>query len=157
LGISVAVGHAIGAGKTELIRRCIPRLSILITGLLTALALLIVLFADYLMLAFNENPQTVQTGATYLRFMAFTNIALGIIYCYNGVFEGAGRNKPPLAISTIIYLAFEFPLLAYLGWFAVVDLNLVWLTVSATYMIGAALTVRQFFKSTWSLNQAVHA
>ncbi|WP_299752481.1 MATE family efflux transporter [uncultured Tateyamaria sp.] len=157
LGIAVAVGHAIGSGRIELIRHCIPRISLMIIALLTAVALLIFLFADYLMLAFNDNSVTVQIGAIYLRFMAFANIAIGIIYCYNGVFEGAGRNSPPLAIAVVIYLAFEFPALAYLGWFTAADLSWVWLTVSATYVLGAALTVRQFCKTTWRLSPAAQS
>ena len=155
LGISVAVGHAIGAGKTELIWCCIPRLSLLFVGFLSILAVLIVVSADGLMLAFSSEPQTVHTGASYLRFMGFTNLALGLMYCYNGVFEGAGRTMPPLVIAAIMYLVFEFPILTYLSWFGVVDLSWIWFTVMVTYTIGAALIVRQFYKSRWNPNPVV--
>lgn len=155
LGVSVAVGHAIGSGKESLIRHCVPRLSFLAGVILAGLALLLYFSAGPLLRAFTQDPLTVQTGLTYLRFMAFTNVALGVMYCFNGVFEGAGRNGPPLFIASVIYLGFEFPLLFALRGWGSADLTGIWLTVVATYTIGAALTARQFGRGGWCLARTV--
>jgi len=150
LGVSVTVGHALGRARPDLIRRSLPRLSVMTASVVASVSLLTVYFGGTILAWFSDVPETIASGTTYLHFMAVANLALGILYCFGGVFEGAGRNMPPLKVSVIMYLLVEFPILGVIWVLDPGDLRWIWSATVVACVLGAGLMILQFHSGTWA-------
>ena len=122
----------------------------MIVGVVSFVSVLVGLFADTILGAFSDVPETIASGTTYLRYMAVANLALGLLYCFSGVFEGAGRNVPPLKVAVAMYLLFEFPIMGTIWLFDAVDLRWIWAAAVATSVLGAVLMILQFRSGSWA-------
>lgn len=150
LGVSVAVGQAIGAKDPKAVWDGITWVIAVILGALTLMSAALILLAPIIVSGFTLNPQSIDAAVTYLRFMAVANIGLGLMWMFIGVFEGAGRNGPSLRATTVMYLMFEFPVLVLLWISGAYNLYLIWIIVSITAWFGAFLIWRQFHAGSWA-------
>lgn len=120
-----------------MIRNAMKKLMGYVVGALSLIALILALSATAMMTAFTAEPETIGSGAVFLSFIGIANIGLGVSYCYNGVFEGAGRNVPPLIAACIMYVCFEFPVLWLVSSLDGFRPWLVWLIVMSASWTGA--------------------
>ena len=58
LGVSVTVGQSLGRSRADLVRRSLPRLSMMIVGVVSIASVLVGLFADSILGAFTDVPGT---------------------------------------------------------------------------------------------------
>ena len=149
LGVSVTVGQSLGRSRSDLVRCSLPRLSLVIVCVVSFLSLMVGLFANTIVGAFSGVPETIGSGSTYLRYMAVANVGLALLYCVGGVFEGAGRNIPPLKVAVAMYLLFEFPILFSIWLLDAEDLRLIWAAAVVTSALGAVLMILQFRAGSW--------
>ena len=93
-------------------------------------------------IAFYTQPTSLSVGLMFLQVMAITIVGLGLLYCFFGFFEGAGRNTPPLLISILIYGIIEFPLLLILYFSDFIfspafHLWIIWAIIAMASWVGA--------------------
>lgn len=129
LGTAVAAGRYIGLGQAETVQSETPAFALWVALAVLVLYLPVLLFAESAISSFTANEVTIATGATYLQFMCLVVVLYGIYFVFNGPFEGAGRNKPVLAVAVVAYLCIEFPLLLLIDYFFDSSLLMVWSVV----------------------------
>lgn len=149
LGIAVTVGQYLARNQIEIIRNAMKRLMGYVVGALSLIALILALSATAVMTAFTAEPETIRSGAVFLSFIGVANIGLGVLYCYNGVFEGAGRNVPPLIAACIMYVCFEFPVLWLVSSLDGVRLWSIWLIVVSASWTGAFSILYLYRSGQW--------
>lgn len=142
LGIAVAVGNELGQRNFAIIRRAMLKVIIRILTALILLSLLIAVTAPFIISLFTTQPTSLSVGIMFLQVMAITNVGLGLLYCFFGFFEGAGRNTPPLLISILIYGIIEFPLLLILYYSDFIfsptfHLWIIWAIIAMASWVGA--------------------
>ncbi len=108
------VGQNLGAGKGERIRAAmrLSALFCLVWGAL--LAVVLSLGAEALTRLFNDDPEVVAVGASYLWIVPISYGTAGIIMVVNAAFNGLGRPLPGVAISVTRMFILYVPL-AYVG------------------------------------------
>lgn len=129
LGTAVAAGQEIGRGRNDTVQNETPAFALSVALAVLMLYAPVLLFAESVIALFTDNETTIAAGATYLQFMCLAVVLYGVYFVYNGPFEGAGRNKPVLAVAVVAYLCIEFPLLFVIEYFLDSNLMLVWSTV----------------------------
>lgn len=150
LGIAVTVGHHLGQSQHDVVIRATRKIVLYAFMGLGGVSLFWALFAPVFVSGFSDNPTTIQTATEFLRYMAVTNIALGLFYCIGAVFEGAGRNLPPFIAASIMYLGLEFPLLIALQSMGNVKLTLIWGVIAGASWVGTFVIGRMFLAGKWA-------
>lgn len=108
-GIRPLIGYNFGAGEQERVKK-LYRLALLICAIMmvtgTAVCLL---FPQWLMGLFANQPETIREGAIALRIISlgFGASAISITAC--GCMEGLGMGIPPLVISLLRYTVLIIP------------------------------------------------
>lgn len=91
--ISSMAGQNIGAGQFERAKKTM-KVGLALSVVLSLIMLLIVeLFPSILLRAFTEDPDVIETGIRYLRFIAIDYIFVGFMFSFNGLAIGAGDTQ----------------------------------------------------------------
>ncbi len=91
--VSSMAGQNIGAGETERAKKT------MLTGMGIAFAIsafvfiLVELFPDFIIRLFDTNPEVIETGREYLRFIAIDYLLVPFVFCMNGLAIGAGYTN----------------------------------------------------------------
>lgn len=94
------VGQNIGADKKERAEKtALVSLGIIFISM-SLLGIILFVEPKFVIKIFNDAPEVVKLGSSYLRIVALTFGFLGAMYVGNGVFKGAGKTVPPMMIST---------------------------------------------------------
>ena len=118
---------------------------IMVLGTLLCLA-----FPAFLMGIFNDDPQVIAYGATYLTVMGLGTVVVGTIMSVSAVFQGIGKTYPTLLAALLdngLFAATVFTLPGIFGW----GIEAVWWIKLATgiiEMVFCALWLR------WELRQS---
>lgn len=108
-GIRPLIGYNFGAGEQERVKK-IHRLTLLIsTAMMAAGTVVCLLFPEWLMGLFANQPETIREGGIALRIISlgFAASAVSITAC--GCMEGLGMGMPPLVISLLRYTLLIIP------------------------------------------------
>ncbi len=91
--VSSMAGQNIGAGQTERAKKT------MLTGMGIAAAISAVVFAivesfpEFIISLFDTNPQVIEVGKEYLRFIAIDYLLAPFVFCMNGLAIGAGYTN----------------------------------------------------------------
>ncbi len=122
--VSSMAGQNIGAGETERAKKT------MMTGMGIAFAISAVVFAivelfpQPIISLFDTNPEVIETGTEYIRFIALDYLFVPFVFCMNGLAIGAGYTNFALfnaCFSSILvrvpfaYLVVEFTNLGFNG------------------------------------------
>lgn len=108
------IGQSIGAKRNDLTRK----LAALTTGLgmivMTAMGVLLYIFAPEMIALLSPDPDIQKLGTTVLRIEAFAEPLYGASIVANGVFRGAGDTFVPSCLNLVSMWAIRIPLSAWL-------------------------------------------
>lgn len=149
VGASVTVGLHLGAGRSDVVRRALPRFACASTAAFGAVVLPLALLGEELVGLFSRDAATVAAGATYLRFMAAALCLLCAHHVFNAAFEGAGRNMPVLLASAAMYLGVELPAVLALAFLGALNPETLWAAMTLTAAVGAFLSASLFSHGGW--------
>lgn len=107
--VNSMAGQNIGAGKWERVHQITFYGFIYNLLVMLALALLIVLFADYGIRLFLEEGEAAEYGAEYLKMIAFFYPFLGINFILNGTVRAAGAMFQVLILNIISFWVLRYP------------------------------------------------
>jgi putative MATE family efflux protein len=149
LGFAVApvAGQNFGARQPHRVRETFVRAATLAVSVMAVMSLLCSLAPQPLIRFFSSDPAVVAVGAEYLRIVAWSLVASGLVYVNGSMFQAMGNTLPPLFASFTRSFVALVPavLLARVAGF---ELRwLWWLSVSATLlqlMINLLLLRREF-------------
>ena len=140
LGIAVApvAGQNFAARQGDRVRETFR------VGLLMASALMVVvgvacfLGATPMIRRFSPDPDVIRIGAEYLRIVATSFVASGIVFVASSMFQAMGNTVPPLATSFLRVIAVAIPVLL-LSRVAGFELRWIWyIGVVALWLHAAA-------------------
>lgn len=111
--ISSMAGQNIGAGEYDRAKKTMK------TGIAMALIISLVVFAlvnifpEFIIRMFDSEPEVIETGAAYLRWISFDYIFVAFVFCMNGLAIAAGDTVIALINSIASGIIVRVPL-AYL-------------------------------------------
>ena len=144
LGIAVApvAGQNFAAGKGDRVKATFR------TGLLMASALMVLvgiacfLAARPMIGRFSPDPQVIAIGADYLRIVATSFVASGIVFVASSMFQAMGNTLPPLATSFLRVIVVAIPVVLLsrvtgfqLTWIWYIGVAGLWLHAGANLMM----------------------
>ena len=154
MGLSMAtsalVGQHIGAGKIERATR-IAHLSAAISFVsLSAIGLLVFLFARPVVAFFvPTDAAVVDTGTRFLRIFSLSFGFLGLQLSVLGVFRAAGKTVTTMVLALVSQWVLQFPLAYILGKHTSGGLNSMWWAFPTSMIVSTALAVVLFMSGDW--------
>lgn len=146
-GVESMTGQNLGAGRFERAgetARDGAKYSFLI---LTSLGVITFIFARPIAAIFTTEAQIAQTGAEFLRYVAFSFGFIGVLRSYNGSFRGAGKTATAAVISITTLGVIRLPI-AYFG-----SINFgtrgVWIAFFISNILGALIAYVWYQRGTW--------
>lgn len=139
LAAAAVVGQNLGAGRPDRARHAgwLTMSYALVAGGIAAIAFLA--FPEALLSVFTSSPDVIADGASYLRIIAFAELAMVVEIVLEGAMGGAGFTLQPMLWSVGLTAA-RIPLAAWLA--AAVGLPGVWWAISLTALCrGAAMAL----------------
>ncbi len=145
LGIAVAAvaGQNFGAGRHDRVRATFRTATRMAVAGMAAFAALCGLAPGLLLGVFSSDPAVIEVGVEYLRIVAWTFVASGVIFVSSSTFQALGNTLPALGASALRIVVFALPL-AGLTRVAGFQLRWIW------YLSVAALAL-QMTTSVWLL------
>jgi putative MATE family efflux protein len=110
---AVLVGQNLGAGKPERAKKSAWRAVIYYELIAIPLAILFLFFAGPIVGIFNDHPEVITVGSSFLRYLAVTFPFLAFSLVFSQALNGAGDTKTATLINAIGQLIFRVPF-AYL-------------------------------------------
>jgi putative MATE family efflux protein len=139
LAAAAVVGQNLGAGRPDRARHAgwLTMSYAMVAGGIAAIAFLA--FPEALLSVFTSSPDVIADGASYLRIIAFAELAMVVEIVLEGAMGGAGFTLQPMLWSVGLTAA-RIPLAAWLA--AAVGLPGVWWAISLTALCrGAAMAL----------------
>jgi Na+-driven multidrug efflux pump len=89
---------------------------------------------------FSDDPQAIAVGVEYLRILAWSFVASGIVFVSSSMFQAVGNTIPPLISSTVRIVLVAVPLV-YLTRLPGFELRWVWYLSVATVWVHVAMNL----------------
>ena len=147
---ATGVGQNLGAGTPERARRVTWVATAGTMAMLGVASAIAVLFPEFLMELFDDSPDTVAEGVTFLSIVALSWAFFGGTMVIQGAFRGAGQTKVAMALSFLARWVFRIPVALVLAFSFTVTIPVVGIEIStfgigvvgiwAAFAIGAFLT-----------------
>ncbi|MGL6105228.1 MATE family efflux transporter [Romboutsia sp.] len=149
ISISILVGQNIGSNNIDECYKIVKSGLKLAIINMAVFAIPYFIFPGEIMAIFTNDAEVISTGISYLRIVYVGVIFVVFSIILGGVFQGSGDTLPPMISSIVANVVLKLPL-AYL--FAI-NLNMgtngVWLAVSLSVIIEAAMIIYYFKKDKW--------
>jgi putative MATE family efflux protein len=136
--VSPVAGQNVGARKPERVRSVLRSAIGMAAGMMTLSGLICYFAAAPLMAVFSSDPGVIAVGVEYLRIVAWSFVASGVVFVTSSMFQALGNTIPPLltSVTRITLVAIPIVWLAGLPGF---QLKWIWyLSVAAVALQMAA-------------------
>ena len=147
------VGQSLGAGKPERGSRAAWLAAGIDVGIMVVAGAVLMIFAPYLIAAFNAPPDVVKVGAHYLRvvspFYIFT--AAGIVFGRS--LNGAGDAVTPMIVTIVTLWGVQVPLAIHLSHIYEPATEGIWYAISAAMLLNGVLLTLWFQTGRWKHKQ----
>jgi putative MATE family efflux protein len=132
-------GQNFGAGNRERVRETFRSVLLLGTAVMIAFTLVAQWQPEWLLGGFTKDPETIATGALFLRMVSLNLVAQGVIFVCSSMFQGLGNTRPVLLSSGVRLVTYGLPLI-WLSGRADFRIEHVWYLSIATTTLQAVLT-----------------
>jgi putative MATE family efflux protein len=152
------VGQSLGAGDVPRVREVVRASSWLAAGVLSAMGVLIILFAAPLIALFGAHPGSVLGDLTYtwMWLLALGMPLVGAHFAFVGLFQGSGATNTGLAINALTVFFFQIPLSLLLGPMLGWGPLGIWIAFPASYGMKLLLELWAYRRGRWA-KVGVHA
>ncbi len=117
------------------------------------LYMVILLLSEQIASIFTDNEAIIRSVKSYLIILGFSYPMFGITHITNSFFNAVGQPMQALKITVIKYTVILIPLLHLASYF---DLNLIWLAISLSNILGG-LIASKLFKKWLTQENSIHA
>lgn len=136
--LAAFVGQNYGAGNYERIRKGY-RLTLFIAGSIGLLAgFLFFIFNRQIFGLFIPEAEAIETGGTYLKILALSQLFMVLELVTQGAFNGCGRTIPP-ALTGILFTGARIPLAWYLCSFPTLGLTGIWWSITFSSILKGSV------------------
>jgi putative MATE family efflux protein len=146
-GVETMAGQNIGAEKQDRAGAATNFAAKAMFGVLAGVGVLTWLGAGNVVAVFSNDPEVVEIGRLFLRYVAPTFGFTGIVHAYKGGFRGAGKTLTAAAISITMLGVVRLPV----AWVASNALGYegIWLAFAVSNVAGAVLGFAWYMRGTW--------
>jgi len=146
-GVESMTGQNLGAGRFERAGETAREGAKYSFLILTSLGVITFIFARPIAAIFTTEAQIAQTGAEFLRYVAFSFGFIGVLRSYNGSFRGAGKTATAAVISIATLGVIRVPI-AYFGSIKIGTTG-VWIAFFISNVLGAVIAYVWYQRGTW--------
>jgi len=146
-GVESMTGQNLGAGRFERAGETAREGAKYSFLILTVLGIITFIFARPIASIFTTEQQIAQTGAEFLRYVAFSFGFIGVLRSYNGSFRGAGKTATAAVISIATLGVIRLPI-AYFGSIQLGTKG-VWAAFFISNVLGAFIAYSWYQRGTW--------
>ena len=107
LAATTFVGQNLGIGQVERAKKGTRTACLLSVALTTALMLLVLLTAPYLVEFFNSKPSVIEFGTLFLRCLSPFYILCCVNQVYSAALRGAGNSRVPMVLMLFSFVLFR--------------------------------------------------
>ena len=143
------VAHSLGSGDKDLAKRFGDTSLILGTLFMSAMGLVLYLFASPILTLFTAERAVIALGTKVLRIEAFAQPAFGLSMLAFGVFRGAGDTKSPFFISIAGMWLLRLPLAWALLSYTMLGLLGVWIAMASDITLRGIICLISYRRSHW--------
>jgi Na+-driven multidrug efflux pump len=133
-------GQNVGAGNSERVRETFRSVLLLGTAVMIAFTMVAQWRPEVLLGGFTEDPETIATGALFLRMVSLNLVAQGLIFVCSSMFQGLGNTRPVLLSSGARLVTYALPLI-WLSGTPGFRIEQVWYLSIATTTLQAVLSL----------------
>jgi Na+-driven multidrug efflux pump len=149
MATTTMVGQNIGANKMDRAEKSTWISTAIILAVLGAFTLIVAIFPAFIIKIFNNDPEVVEIGVSFLRIVGISFGFLGIRIVIGGSFRGAGNTVAAMILAIIALWVFRIPLANYfantLNW----KVSGVWWGMFFSNVLSALIGVIWFKRGTW--------
>jgi putative MATE family efflux protein len=148
-GVETMSGQNIGAGKPDRAAEANDFAAKVMFGVLAFMGVVIFVGAQGVVAVFTDDPEVIEVGANFLRWVAPSFGFIGVMRAYTGGFRGAGKTLVAAAVSIFMLGIVRLPLAWYNTQFAGMDQTGIWMAFLVSNVVGAVVAFLWFKRGTW--------
>jgi len=107
------------------------------------------LFAPKIIYIFNNNPEVIQEGVSFLRIVTLSYIFLAMSIVLHQSLHGAGNTVPPMIITAIALFAVRIPLAYFLPRLFPLNTSGIWLAIALSSILEGSVVAFWFRAGRW--------
>jgi Na+-driven multidrug efflux pump len=150
---STLVGQNLGAKKPDRAERSVWISAYINMAFLFLIALIFIIFPEFLIRLFTNVPAVVETGSQCLRFLSYGYVfyAFGMVMIQ--AFNGAGDTTTPTVLNFICFWLIEIPLAYLLALYLAIGERGVFLAIIISESLLGILGIIIFRRGRWKLRE----
>jgi putative MATE family efflux protein len=147
--ISIMVGQSLGRGDVDGCDKIIKEGIKLAAFNMILFSIPYLIFPEAIMRLFINDQLVINNGARYLRIVYIGLVFIVPTIIYGGVFQGSGDTFPPMISSIIANVVLKLPIAYILAKIFNMGTNGVWIAISLSVVIEAAIILVYFKTNRW--------
>lgn len=148
-GVAVLVGQNLGAKQPDRAKKSTLLGAGVLTGFLIVCGAAILIWAGNIVAIFNNDPQLIAIGATFLRIATAGYLVMGINSALQNCIAGSGDTLPNMLISFGMIWLVQIPLTYYLANHTSVGVNGIRWAMVISFFAGSAAYFLYFQSGRW--------
>lgn len=155
LAATTFVGQNLGKGQVERAKNGTRTALAMAVGITVIVAILVLLTAPYLVEFFNDQPDVVEIGAMFLRWLTPFYMFSCINQVYSGALRGAGDSRAPMIIMLGSFVVFRQVYLYVVSNFISNTILPLAMSYPAGWLLCSVLTLVYYRRVDWNRNRLV--
>ncbi|SEV88778.1 MATE family efflux transporter [Natrinema salifodinae] len=147
-GVETMTGQNMGADEPDRAQAAADFAARTMFVILGALGIVAWIGARPIVAVFTTDPEVVDIGVSFLRYVAPTFGFIGVMRSYNGSFRGAGKTLTAAGIVLVIYGLVRLPVAAGLSQMTI-GYRGIWIAFAVSNVLGAGLAFAWYRRGTW--------
>ena len=157
LAATTFVGQNLGIGQVERAKKGTRTACLLSVALTTALMLLVLLTAPYLVEFFNSKPSVIEFGTLFLRCLSPFYILCCVNQVYSAALRGAGNSRVPMVLMLFSFVLFRQCYLFVMANYISNTILPIAMGYPAGWLVCSVLTILYYHHTDLSRNRLVDA
>lgn len=152
MALMAFVGQNIGAGNLNRVKRGYKSSLIIMSIFSIFISVLVFLFSKSLMSIFNQDPEVIRIGSSYLMIVCSFYVLFSTMFVNTGIFRGAGDTLVPMFITLFSLWLIRIPVAYFLS--RSMGVSGIWWSVPIAWFAGMVATIIYYRTGKWK-NRAV--
>ena len=148
-GTTTMVGQNLGADKMDRSEKCAWIATAVTFIALVLIWIIMIIFPEQIIAIFNDNPEVINIGKSYLMIAGFSFSFIGIRLVIGSAFRGAGNTLIAMILAIIALIVLRIPLSYLLSVNLNWGINGVWWGMLIANAVAAIIGIFWFQKGTW--------
>lgn len=147
------VGQNLGAKQPERASRSAWTTVAYYSIFMMAVAFVFVALAPNLIMIFNNDPEVIRMGTSFLQITAWGYVFIAFSLIFNRSLSGAGDTMSPLVFTFVALWLVQIPLAIVLSRVPSLGVKGIWYAVLAAYVVQAIMTTAWFQTGRWKFKK----